>query len=370
MFKLNIVFICVTLAALCINAAGVENISSSDGQWKFAVICDTRGDDKANVLNKSCINEPLIREMASDIVGQGCDLILVPGDLVNGFWMNCSTPYATQFENWKKAMRPLYEAGIEIYPVRGNHEDGLEFYRGVDDNGSAFIIDPPWPPAYPLTHLGFPGLIEAFQSAFNNTPDNGPAGENGLTYSFNHKNAFFVGLDEYINPHKINQTWLDSQLAQNENLHIFVFGHDPAFKVHHNDSLAYYPAERDAFWSSIVKAGGRIYFCGHDHFYNRALIMDASGNDTRQLVIGSCGAPGDQYLWKPPYAEGPRVVAEYHDNKHYGYALVTIDGNNVTVDWRAIAPEFSGQDRNSTAAKIGALPMSWQTLDSFSYQVD
>jgi hypothetical protein len=361
------IIICIAIAALCINAAGLERISSDEGQWKFAVICDTRGDDKANIINKSCINEPLIKEMASDIVAQGCDLILVPGDLVNGWWMNCSTPYATQFENWKRAMGPLYEAGIEVYPVRGNHENGLDYYRGIDKNGRPYIAEAPWPPAGPLSVLAEPALKEAFHSAFNYTPENGPEGEIGLTYSFNHKNAFFVGLDEYVNLHKVNQNWLDGQLANNTMPHVFVFGHDPAFKVVHNDSLAYYTAERDAFWSSIVKAGARIYFCGHDHLYNRARVKDDSGNDVFQMVIGSGGAP--QYSWQPPYAEGEKLIPEYNDSSHYGYALVTIQANNVTVDWRAIAPEFDGKARNSTAARVGALPTGWQTLDSFSYQV-
>jgi hypothetical protein len=364
----KMLFACIAIAAMCLNAAGLENISSNDSQWKFAVICDTRGDDKANIINKSCINEPLIREMAGDIVKQGCDLVLVPGDLVNGFWMNCSTPYETQFENWKRAMKPLYDAGIGVYPVRGNHENGVEYYRSVDKNGKPYISEAPWPPAGPLSFLSEPALKQAFQSAFNYTPNNGPDDEKQLTYSFNHKNAFFVALDEYIDLHKVNQTWLDGQLANNTKPHIFVYGHDPAFKVVHNDSLAYYPVKRDAFWNSIVKAGARIYFCGHDHLYNRARVLDDSGKDLYQIVIGSCGAP--QYTWKPPYAEGPKLIPEYNDSSHYGYILVTIDGNNATVMWRAITPQLGELSKTSTAAKLGAAPTGWMTLDSFKYSVE
>ncbi len=95
----KMLLVCIAIVILSINAAGLQNNSSSDKPWKFAVICDTRGDDRANILNKSCINEELIKEMASDIANQGVDLVLVPGDLVNGWWANCSTPYPIQFAN-------------------------------------------------------------------------------------------------------------------------------------------------------------------------------------------------------------------------------------------------------------------------------
>jgi len=49
---------------------------------------------------------------------------------------------------------------------------------------------------------------------------NSPAGEEGLTFSFKHKNCLFVGIDQYVSPladgdtHVITpeaQVWLDQQ---------------------------------------------------------------------------------------------------------------------------------------------------------------
>ena len=40
-----------------------------------------------------------------------------------------------------------------------------------------------------------------------------PEGEAGLTYSVTAKNALFVGLDEYVNLHRVNQAWLDGYNA-------------------------------------------------------------------------------------------------------------------------------------------------------------
>lgn len=50
-------------------------------------------------------------------------MVIFPGDMVNG-WFYISTPYADQFATWRKAMAPVYDAGITVYPVRGNHENG------------------------------------------------------------------------------------------------------------------------------------------------------------------------------------------------------------------------------------------------------
>jgi hypothetical protein len=315
-------------------ACSINQNTSIDETWKFAVLCDTRGSDQ-NSTYKSCINDTIVSSLAHAVVMDGCDLVLVPGDLVNGWWRNCCNntnskiSYDVQFENWKTAMKPVYDAGIGVYAVRGNHEDGSSVY-------------PPQPP-----YNTFPDadLKAAFIKAFGSTnTSNGPCGETNLTYSFSHKNAFFIGLDEYITPHRVNQYWLDQQLASNNKTHVFVFGHEPAFKVNHSDCLGAYPKDRDIFWESIVSAGCRVYFCGHDHFYNRAHIMHNSDDKIYQMLIGSCGAPFKQ--WRPPYNDR-FVVGDYHNEKYCGYALVTVDGDIAWIEWKAL--------QNGT----------WVTRDSF-----
>jgi hypothetical protein len=191
-------------------------------------------------------------------------------------------------------------------------------------------------------------------STFNDPwiPANGPDGEKGLTYSFGYNNAFFIGLDEFVNPIKVNQAWLDNELMSNKRAHVFVYGHDPAFRVTHTDSLASYPHARDAFWDSLGNAGVKIYFCGHDHFYNRAHVKDRAGNIIYQVLPGSGGAPFTK--WQPrPYAEGPKVVNDYHDEVRYGYVLGTIDDTKVIMEWKALFKE-EGRD-------------VWKTMDTLEY---
>lgn len=297
-----------------------------DGTWTFAVVCDTRGDNQ-NTTGKTCVNDLVTKAIANGIVGDGCDLVLFPGDMVNGWCQNGSTTYAKQFENWKRAMGPVYKAGIEVYSVRGNHEDGpLPFPN----------------PSYPYEPSSDPALKEAYIEAFKGNLseygllDSGPEGEEYLTYSFVHNNAFFVGIDEYAEPHahRVDQEWLDAQLANNSQPYVFVFGHEPAFKINHLDCLDTYPEDRDEFWDSIGDAGCRIYFCGHDHSYNRMCVKDKGGHEIRQMVIGSCGAPMKPWTLSE-YNESRGIMCEHHNGDDYGYALVRVGRDKATVEWKA-----------------------------------
>lgn len=278
-----------------------QNLNEQD-PWTFAVVCDTRGGSK---YADTGVNDVVTRAIADAIVKDDCDLVLVPGDMINGVSDTNSVSTEEQFENWKTAMSPVYNAGIKVYTVRGNHE--------IKSSGDDFI--------------------EAFGA---DNPDNGPQSEKDLTYNFTHNNAFFIGIDEYADnqTHKVNQEWVDSQLKNTSEQHIFFFGHEPAFRVNHKSCLEIYPEERDEFWNSIGSAGCQVYFCGHDHFYNRACIKDDSGNKIYQIIDGSGGAPFVK--WDPSKGkENSRFKLEYHNQVDYGYSLVTVDGDKVNIEWKA-----------------------------------
>ncbi len=312
--------------------------------WKFAVLSDTQGSRMAE-SRKPYINERILTIIVRDIVLEQPDFVLVAGDLVNGWLHNGGTDYPTQFEEWKKIMQPVYEAGIRVYPIRGNHEDGPE----------RFAL-PPLPARLEPPADTQRALKEAFQQAFDQDyiPHNGPSGEEGLTYSFRHKNALIIGIDVFTNhQHKVNQAWLDAQLSSKTEAHLFVYGHEPAFGAGHIDNLAFFPQERDQFWNSISNAGGRVYFCGHDHMYNRAAIADKTGNVVRQIVSGTGG--GTPMTWSGKYGEAKKVKGEYSKSGLYGYVLVTVEGPRATIKWKAITDGQTGD--------------AWQVLDTFSYTI-
>ena len=338
--------------------------TSSISSWKFAVVSDTQGNKKAS-KGDSCINDAVVHAIAGDLVREKPDLVLVSGDLVNGWIKNGGTSYTRQYQNWKKAMAPVYDSGIRVYPIRGNHDSGPER-----------LVLPPLPARLEPPPGALDALKAAFLSTFNEPyiPQNGPhdeqidgqidgqgdkqvegeADERGLTYSFSHKNAFFVGLDQYSScQHQVNQAWLDRQLQGNTLPHLFIYGHEPAFEMHHKDNLSCFPALRDQFWDSIGNAGAIIYFCGHDHFYNRALIPDSAGHPLRQIIVSPGG--GRMRTWSGTYREADRMTREYHNEKFHGYMLASVENSCVTVRWKALT--------NPKDAK------SFQVLDTFSYCV-
>jgi hypothetical protein len=334
------------LSVLILSACSHGQISQEKiDPWKFAVISDTQG-NKDTDSQKPFINEKVLTIIADDIVREHPDFVLVSGDLGNGWLHNGGTDYAAQFAAWKEVMKPVYDAGIKLYPVRGNHEDGPE--RLALSPLPANLEPPAGSQA---------ALKEAFHKAFTQSyiPLDGPEGEKGFTYSFSHKNALIIGLDEYIiSQHKVNQSWLDSQIDLKKEAHLFVYGHEPAFGVSHKDNLSFFPEDRDKFWNAIGKGNGRVYFCGHDHMYNRAAIADSSGDVIRQIVAGTGG--GSQRTWSGQYLEEDRVKGEYARDNVYGYVLVTIDGPKATIQWKTINSEPVNNN-------------SWQVLDTFSYDL-
>lgn len=309
--------------------------------WQFAVISDTQNNSRED-SNSVCINEEILPLIAEDIADFQPDFVLVSGDLVNGWLRNGGTDYSTQYKTWNSAMKPVYKKGIKIYAVRGNHDSGPErvALRRLPKHlepGKKSLLK----------------LKKSFKIANirKYTPQNGPKKEKGLTYSFIHKNAHFIGLDQYTNgQHKVNQAWLARQLYKKTKKHLFIFGHEPAFGTDYPDNLSFYRKKRDLFWNIIGRGGAKVYFCGHDHFYNRSLIHDSRGNGVWQIIGGTGG--GKLQKWSGNYKESSRVMCEYHNSDHYGYILVTIDGMEATIQWRALTDV---QDRE------------WEVLDSFSY---
>jgi predicted phosphodiesterase len=305
--RLRAVFIAIFLAIVSLT------VSAGEPSWRFIVTSDSQGKNPSNSMNTA-----ILSELAAEIVKKRVDFVLFCGDLVYG----CvdQVKLESQFKTWRDTMQPVYDAGIGVYVVRGNHDVG----------------DPP----------GTTAWNNVFKDKFT-LPANGPAGEKNLTYSFRHKNAFVVGIDEYVRLRQVNQEWLDTQFAANTNPHVFVFGHIPAFKTSYKDCLYDYMVKRDMFWASIEKGGGRTYFCGHDHFYNHARVDDDGdpNNDIHQYIIGTAGAP--LYDWQGNYEKnwGCTVKGIYH-SKNYGYCLVEIDGLDVTVTWmeRVGAGKYEARD--------------------------
>jgi len=317
------------LAALLLIILPATGLAQSSGlltekPWKFIVTCDSRGSTNG-------IQQTALSELVNEILTQSADFVLFPGDLVSGYKSIGPAGFEAQLRAWIEITEPVYNAGIGVYVSRGNHEImdvwGYSIRPDIDpeDNHATRWLNVFGSELYPEQML----------------PDNGPASEKYMTYAVTHKNAFIVSLDQYagINHdavHMINQQWLDAQLAANTMPHIFIAGHEPAFRAMHSDCLENHRLQRDAFWASIRNAGGRTYFTGHDHFYDHARIDDGDGNpdnDIHQYIIGTGGA--GLYPWSPPYSGNNSyyTVEQLGHAEKYGYVLVEVDDLNVTLTW-------------------------------------
>lgn len=281
--------ICLSLALLLIGSCD----AAYAGPWRFIVFADTQAPDWTNQLNNV-----ILAELSQAITNERPAFVLFGGDMVN-------SPVKGTTEAWIELMAPVYDAGIPVFPATGNH----------DIDARAEII-----------RLLGPGL-----------PDNGPEGENDQTYAVTHDNALVLVLNamNLTNRSRVNQRWVDAVLATNTQPHVFAISHIPAFKVIHTDCLGAYPQERNTFWASLKKASCRMYFSGHDHFYDHARLDDWDGdpdNDIHQFIVGTGGAA---FYGDSPYNgdNGPYNPLRVLHEQQYGYLRVEVDDFKVTATW-------------------------------------
>jgi len=297
-----------------------QSVASAEA-WRFMVAGDSRGNGKSEKVNTQ-----ILGEIAVQAITQEVNFILVPGDLVTGYTQK-PKQLRQQLQLWRDTMEPVYKAGIAVLPVRGNHD----FCKQKGSKGGIKVWNQIFSGKYQL-------------------PQDGPKGEKNLTWSYTYgqgdSKALVLGLDMY-NPkdHTINQAWVDAKLKETNAKHLFVMGHEPAFQVKHKDCLDDAPAARNRFIHSLIKAGGRSYFCGHDHCYSHLRLDNGDGNvknDFHQFVVGTAGAPmygegkygGNTGDWKPTKdSDGDGKTAPGAFAKEFGYMLVEIDGPKVKMTW-------------------------------------
>lgn len=272
----------------------LASAANAQGQkWNFLVYGDTRGSSSTDVINTNILTE--LARATTNTFPQPA-FVLVPGDLAYSGLLS-------YFQGWTNIMAPVYQAGIGVYPVMGNHD-----IASVSGYTTVFGAD---------------------------IPDNGPTGELNRTYFFIRSNVLVAVMDNYVVAHQCNTNWLKDVLRTNQYLHAFVMGHEPAFSVNHIDCLDDVPTARDAFWNILSNAACRVYFCGHDHFYDHMRLDDQDGdpsNDVHQMIVGTGGAPfhadsaydGINSIWTPTRVR--------HDMTN-GYVAVEVDGPVATLTW-------------------------------------
>ncbi len=260
-----------------------DNSSSTDNNktsLSFAVI----GDTKTFSTNPNGNLQKAVRSLAK----QSFDFAFVMGDLVSS--CDGGSSCEKKYESWKNIMAPILS---KTYEVVGNHD-----------------------------RTGGNGADAVWQKEFN-LPANGPVGFSELTYSFDSGNSHFVVLNsEKPQEHLINdvqRNWLNSDLAANTKENIFVFFHEPAFRMSQDakDALDANPAERDQLWNILKKYKVTAVFNGHLH-----MIARKNQDGIEQFVIGDTDSTADDVPQKS--------LTDFGLTGHY-YAIVSVNGKTVDV---------------------------------------
>jgi len=277
--------------------------------WKFIVTGDDRsGKDRAEDHNG--VNTVILAELAKAMIAEQPKFVLLSGDLIAG--PKTDAEMESQLQTWLDVMKPVYDAGIKVYNIRGNHEMHVPH---PEDVWRKMFVGP-----YAM-------------------PQNGPKGEEGMSFTVSYQNVLVVGLDEFQTKElRVNQAWLDKVLKNKKETHLFVFSHKMAFRSgNHDDGLENDPASRDALIKSLIAAGGRTAFFGHDHLYDHRTVTapgDSPDKTLHQFVIGTAGAPLVHGTNDPGNTGNWKVEKIKHIEDHYGYAVVEIDGPKVTITFK------------------------------------
>jgi len=248
----------VLLVSIVGNLAGAET-------FRFTVYCDHRPVQPENIPRW----EWLLDEMSRNIIDEGVFHIM-PGDFEPPRYTDAS-------------LKLQFGEDVVWYPVVGNHE------------------------------FDKPAYIQWIRNAYFSLPhvvNQGPAGCETTTYSWDYGNAHFVALNQYYDG--VSDTvkggdivdelyyWLEADLEANTKPVIFVFGHEPAYPEyrHVSDSLNKYPAHRDRFWKLLNDEKVMAYFCGHTHHYYAKQVDGDWATFTWQVDVGNAGNPTSTEPWQ------------------------------------------------------------------------
>jgi hypothetical protein len=308
---------------------------------RIVVAGDGRAEYSGRPEDADGINKVVTQEMVQAVLAEKAEILLWTGDLTN---VQKPEAFESQLRSWVKIMQPLYNYGVTVLPVRGNHE--FVWYDPKDAS------DKPKP---------IPNAKETWNRVFSGDyalPQNGPDNEKNLSFYYTRDSVLAIGLDDYEGgEHTVNQAWLDDVLRKEKKPFVFVYGHEPAFMAGRHpteETLAFNPTGRDLMWKSLIDAGARVYFCGHDHFYDHMAVSKngESDQEVHQILAGTAGAPfykggpyeGNNSDWK--------LTPMRHIDYAYGYVLIVIEGNSAKITFKG---------------KVS--PGKYRIMDSFDYTV-
>jgi hypothetical protein len=316
--------------------------------WKFAVTCDSRSSyfndtfaGKENYANTATNISPYFKNVADALAAHsaGLDLILFPGDLAAGKKLgpvshNAST---SEFQNdlnaWNTMWQPVINTGIPVYAVRGNHETTSLALSAGNSVGADIWRNTIALPAGTTVDTNGAGTV---------------GDQHGLSYSFTHKGARFIGLDEYDNgtagSTSYDKAFLTQELAKPATRR-FVFAHQPVF-AWKTDELG-----PSGLAADLNNGRADLYMSGHIHSYQR---LSKDGIRFQEMIVGTGGAPQDDPTLNGQ--NGYPVDNSLHLlgtkggavlNAVFGWAEITVhDDNTFTTEYKYLGGSFGDVSTN------------------------
>ena len=322
--------------------------------WKFGVMGDTQWTtaDPAGE-NPSTVAVSIIEQVNRQFIDAGVKFVIQVGDLSDD-------GRELSQEVRAEAARPLIDAGIGFFAVRGNHE-----CKGGKRNGyGATGFRTRFPQSRDGAFMTREGRSYRVGSNFS-SPVEISRELDGLSYSFDFGEGKewvrFVMIDNWPLPGRLisnstkypsgytvadQQAWISERLDLTERgaPHAFVFSHQPVLGQNHQDTLfsGYadeHPEWQNAFFASLNDNGVRYFICGHDHLHQRSIIRSPDGkSQVEQLITASLSSkfytskPANHRGWRGQKSRETPVSQELYT---VGYYIFTIDGPTVTVEFFA-----------------------------------
>ncbi|RYD41976.1 MAG: hypothetical protein EOP85_11875, partial [Verrucomicrobiaceae bacterium] len=227
---------------------------------------------------------------------------------------------------------PMANAGIPLYPVRGNHDTGVHTLTSTGN--------PVWRDAYPHLFSGPNAVVNP-----TDVPNGSVASPNGNNYSFvldAGNNTFFIGLDMWQGGNASNYAaWASSKMAEirsaNPDAHIFGYSHSGLFSSSNHPAMTQYISTGPADFIAAGKQHGIDgWFSGHNHIFDRSVAVDSSNGNLPAFFNMTVGSASNKF-----YALSRSPVAGQHINKiidstkiagsPLAYQMINVNGSFVTI---------------------------------------
>lgn len=403
-------------------AQGGGRYQSTDA-WSFGVHGDTQWTIAEDAANPNFVSGAMIRQVNDELIKHGVKLVIALGDLSDRAKPGAMSTRA-------EFAKPLYDAGIGLFPVRGNHESyGWLFnYAPVEAEIKAMLEN------FPQTRKEMYGVYNLSSPV---TVDGKYSNElEGLSYSFDYgpdgSNVRFVILDtEDVKcetteverngtkypywpkactnyPIPSQQEWITERLDKTgrNTSHAIVLAHRPPMGQNHADSpfnpnttigqesygMDNNPEGQNTFYDSMNKNGVKLYLGAHDHIHHRSVIKSPDGNSQIQEIIAA-GLSTKFYSPSPIpfpkkdrqgnitipdqwFGQKSREISLSQEENNIGYYIYTVDGPRISVDYYS---DLKGNFQSSNNFPYGEDPdypkgvtpaLNFVKKESFGYSLN